>query len=286
MMEEDRPPEGPEPIPPDHDRTEDESLPEQADRLAALLPAFAFGIADSDEEQYVKAGLADDPEAARELAAYAELAHAMLFSAPVVTPPEGLAERIQAGLTQEPPPARAPVPAAAPAPAPPRRPAWYARLWQPALAALALLLLGLNIYLFVQNQELMEAQRALTQQVARQNQALLLLLESQPQQIVLPAAEGAGAAEATVLWRPGSQIGVLQASNFPPLDPDKAYQLWLVKDGNRSDGGLFTVDVNGNGALVFESPLPIDELDVMGITTEPSSGSPGPTSPPVVRREF
>jgi hypothetical protein len=79
---------------------------------------------------------------------------------------------------------------------------------------------------------------------------------------------------------------MLYAKEFPQLQPDQVYQLWLTDNGERESGGLFTVDQNGTGVLVFPVTRPMDSLDSMGITPEPAGGSPGPTSRPVVRRQF
>lgn len=277
---------GPEPIEPDPDNSEGQAQGPPQDALADLLPAYAFGFTDPAEEQYVKEALAHQPEATRELADYAELAQAMLFSAPVVPAPAHLRERIEAALAEGERHVERPAPGAAPVTAPPRRRSWLIRLWEPALVAVALALLALDIYWYLENQSLQATNRELSAQVTRQNQALMLLLESQPQQIVLPAAEETSTAHATVLWRPDAPIAVLQAEDFPPLTTDRVYQLWLLKDGDRTSAGLFTVDETGKGALVFETPLPIDQWDVIGITPEPAGGSPGPTSPPVVRLQF
>ncbi len=95
-------------------------------------------------------------------------------------------------------------------------------------------------------------------------------------------AQPESAAFATVGWFDGGGIGILQARDFPPLSPDMTYQLWLIKDGQRTSGGLFTVSDTGSGTLIFSPPDTLDAFDGMGITPEPAGGSAGPTAPPVV----
>ena len=90
------------------------------------------------------------------------------------------------------------------------------------------------------------------------------------------------AAFATVGWFDAGGIGILQASDFPPLAPDMTYQLWLIKDGQRTSGGIFTVSDTGSGTLIFTPPDTLESFDGMGITPEPAGGSTGPTAPPVV----
>lgn len=67
------------------------------------------------------------------------------------------------------------------------------------------------------------------------------------------------------------------------LPADKVYQLWLIRDGQRTSGGTFTVDANGRGQVPIHPPLPIREYQSMGVTVEPTGGSPGPTGARVLR---
>lgn len=46
----------------------------------------------------------------------------------------------------------------------------------------------------------------------------------------------------------------------------QVYCLWLIKDGKRSVGGWITVDRNGRGGLVFETPIAFESV---GVTLEP-----------------
>ena len=61
-----------------------------------LLPAFSIGATDPDETALVQKHLAACPQAVAELASYQMLAEALLFSAPPVEAPAGLADRIRA----------------------------------------------------------------------------------------------------------------------------------------------------------------------------------------------
>lgn len=118
--------------------------------------------------------------------------------------------------------------------------------------------------------------------LAGQTDLLAQVVATAGERYEMPAAQEDSHALATVAWLDQAGVGVLRASDFPTLPPDMAYQLWLIKDGERTSGGLFTVDAAGNGSLIFTPPGPLDDFDGMGVTPEPAGGSLGPTAPPVV----
>jgi anti-sigma-K factor RskA len=76
---------------------------------------------------------------------------------------------------------------------------------------------------------------------------------------------------------------LLAVHNLPKLEPGKAYQVWLVSaSGERTNGGVFSLDNQGYGWLVIFPPKPLNEYRSIGITVEPEGGSPGPTGPRVM----
>jgi hypothetical protein len=86
---------------------------------------------------------------------------------------------------------------------------------------------------------------------------------------------------AVIMWDVNSKTGLIYARNMPPLNADKVYQLWLLKDDVRVSGGTFTVSPDGVGSMIFTAPDPISEFNAAGITEEPMGGSDEPTSAPV-----
>lgn len=72
------------------------------------------------------------------------------------------------------------------------------------------------------------------------------------------------------------QSGVLVVRDLPPL-VGGSYQLWLIKDGKRTDGGVFNTDAMGSHQLSIQAPIPLNSYQAFGITIEPDGGSPGPT---------
>lgn len=71
--------------------------------------------------------------------------------------------------------------------------------------------------------------------------------------------------------------GTLIVDGLPALNPSQQYQLWLIRDGQRTSGGVFSVDPEGYGSLWIDSPKPLVSYNGVGITIEPAGGSPGPT---------
>jgi muconolactone delta-isomerase len=70
------------------------------------------------------------------------------------------------------------------------------------------------------------------------------------------------------------------------LEPGKAYQLWLEMGGQKTSSGIFAVDEDGLGIMVFHTSVPIRTYESIEITTEPVVGSATPTTLPIVRRTF
>ena len=64
---------------------------------------------------------------------------------------------------------------------------------------------------------------------------------------------------------------------LPPLDATHQYQLWLIRDGQRTSGGVFHSYASGYGVLWIHAEQPLVSFDGFGVTVEPSGGSPDPT---------
>jgi anti-sigma-K factor RskA len=115
---------------------------------------------------------------------------------------------------------------------------------------------------------------------------LAALVSSEGERYTMNAAQEGSQALAEVAWLFDKNVAVLRASGFPALEAGKVYQLWLIRNGERTSGGTFVVDEQGTGTFVFTPPESLDNFEGMGITPEPAGGSPGPTAPPVVRAQL
>ena len=70
--------------------------------------------------------------------------------------------------------------------------------------------------------------------------------------------------------------GVLVASDLPVLDDRHQYQLWMVKGGQRINGGLFSVEPNGYATVKIRSTQVLTNFHAFEITVEPAGGSRKP----------
>jgi hypothetical protein len=93
----------------------------------------------------------------------------------------------------------------------------------------------------------------------------------------LSGTESAPSARGTLYCRKNSRVGILTATDLPPLSSGRAYQLWLIRDGQRLSGGMLTVDPAGRGVLTIQAPEPLGDYQYVGMTEEPYEGSAGPT---------
>ena len=99
------------------------------------------------------------------------------------------------------------------------------------------------------------------------------------------AMVGTGAAPAsagTLVVDSEGEYGTLVVEGLPALDQDHQYQVWLIRDGQRTSGGVFSVSPEGYGALMLSSPEPLSSYPAFGVTIEPEGGSPGPTGDKVL----
>src|SRR5512142_3105864 len=93
----------------------------------------------------------------------------------------------------------------------------------------------------------------------------------------LTSTQNAPQAAGYVLVFEGNNYGTLTMENAPVLDANHQYQIWLIKEGKRTSGGVLDVDEDGYGVLEIVSNQPLMNYDSFGITIEPKGGSPAPT---------
>ncbi len=230
--------------------------------VTELIPAYALGCLDTGDAELVERHLAACPACRAEAASYRPIAAQIALAAPLATPAPELRARLRARI------------AAAPARAAPR-PSWGARLaafaqriapvWTPVSLLLIVGLLVANLLLW-QTSVQPTASALVTVQMSGTDQA--------------PGARGVLSAAAM------GQSGLLVVQGLPPLDASQQYQLWLIQDGQRTNGGVFSVDATGFGQLQIEAPQPLAAYGAFGVTVEPAGGSPGPTGAKVLGGEL
>ena len=85
-----------------------------------------------------------------------------------------------------------------------------------------------------------------------------------------------------VVANPDSADGYLMVGDLASLPPQKAYQVWLVRDTERNSAALFTVDTTGKATVRLKAPDAIRNYREVGVTVEPVGGSPWPTTARVI----
>lgn len=80
---------------------------------------------------------------------------------------------------------------------------------------------------------------------------------------------------AAVIQEDKSKKLIVQMRNMPALKGSEVYQVWLLKDGERENAGIFKPDRKGTGTLSFSLKKDI-RFDQIGITVEPDDTSRRP----------
>ncbi len=226
------------------------------------IPAYALNILADAEAAEVAAHLTTCAVCQTELQAYQALVGELAMAIPQVTLPPNLKTRLLqeiSGVGET----------AVKTPTP--QTSWWSNwrtwfqkrpLWQPVLVVVLALLLISNFQL---RQRLDEA-----------------TTPANFGTVTLTSAEENASVTGIIIITADEQHGTLVVQNLPTLPETEAYQLWLVKDGQRIDGGVFNVDEDGYSAHWVHAPDPLGSYENFGITIEPASGSPGPTGDKVL----
>ena len=219
-----------------------------------LLSAYALNCLETDELAQVTAHLADCPTCRAELQAYQQLTGDLALAAPDAAPSPALRQKLMQSL-----PATSTT-----------RPSNAESWWQtmvnliarpvPAwsLVGVAAVLVIVITYLWLWP--------------PRASMPTVALIGTE----VAPHAHG------IIVISSDGRYGSLVVEDLPALKADQQYQLWLIKDGQRTNGGIFSVNDHGYQSVTIEAPQPLQSYSAFGITIEPAGGSPGPTGPKVL----
>lgn len=206
---------------------------------------------------------------------------------PQVEPPAELRERIMTAILHDARPAvGAPIRLRS-RPVAPRtvRIPWRLSASQIAavLSSLTLVLVvGLGVWLALLqgklNQQVAENAR-LRDQLARQRDALYVLMSPTLVERPLNGSDAAPQARGRVYIDPTRKQGMLVASDLPRPGPNRGYQVWLRRKGGSGaiSAGLVRLDDRGTGYALLDATTPLDQVEAVGISEEPAGGSPQPT---------
>ena len=90
----------------------------------------------------------------------------------------------------------------------------------------------------------------------------------------------AGGGTSTLVSSESAGLSAMVFEGLQPLSDDERYALWYITDGVPTPAGLFAV--TGDGAVVQVLEGTFEAGTIVGVTVEPASGSPAPTSDPIV----
>jgi anti-sigma-K factor RskA len=214
-----------------------------------LLPGYALGCLDAEDERAVTSHLPRCPVCRTELESFVRVADQLTTTVPGVEPPADLELRLMrvigAGRQKR------------------------SGTWRPALTAVAamfaVVLVAGNLLQWT----------GVIQRPGKQGSPALM-------STTLAGTGDVRDAYGTVVLDPADHEGVLAVTGLPRLDSAHQYQLWLIRGGERRSAGVFSVDAKGYGSLLLVVPVDFRNFHGFGISIEPSGGSPAPTGPRVM----
>lgn len=231
-----------------------------------LLPGYALGILDDVELLTVSEHLKDCPTCQQQQAMYAETVGQLAMAATQAIPATGLKTKVLQKINL----AAVNSQTRAENTTPPsmsfleilrnffRHPAGVVF---GLLTLVAILFLGVNFFLLRQQVNKLQAQ----------------VPSGYMQVIRLEASDIAPETSGYVMVFKNQNYGSLAVTHAPLLSEDQQYQIWLIKDGVRTSGGVFSVNETGYGNLMVTADQPLGSFQSFGITIEPTGGSPQPT---------
>ena len=265
------------------------------EELKSLLPAFALGALDADEQREVSAHVATCAECAGEAVALGRVVDGIGLDAEPVTPPPALKGRVLARIEQEREGhvsslSRMPGPQA-----PPARPFWARGL---ALAASVTLAVGASAYAWALRNEISVLRGdvvATTEEAAKLRGELASLRRNwvevtramdvlrAPDMLRVDLKGGAGlpSAAGRAFWSRRAGL-MFTAEGLPALPADKVYQLWTISGSVATGAGTFVPDAAGAASVTSLVAAGAPPPDAFGVTIEPTGGSTSPTLPIVM----
>ncbi len=231
------------------------------ERAIDLLPAYALGCLSEEEKSSVAGHLKTCNACQAELLTFQAVTDQLGFATPIVTPPAALKGKVMQNILSRSSQARSVV----------ERKGWLAVLrswsvpWSLASLAIILALVASNLLLWRQVNQLQKGANP-----------------TEFQTLALVGTDAAPSASGIIIISSDGNYGTLVVEQLPQLDAAHQYQLWLIKDGERTSGGVFSIGRVGYGSLYVRSPQPLASYTSFGITIEPAGGSPGPTGAKVL----
>lgn len=223
------------------------------ERTFDLIPIYALGALNPEEARLVQEHLEQCAVCQSELRAYQQVVADLSLAARQRTPPEAVKQRLMAQVRQQPSqPQKTPGQAGFLG--------WLTHItpaWSLVSLVFILALAVSNIWLWQRLNNLTKREKFHV--------------------VALAGTEFTPGSSGVLVISTDGADGTLVVENLPVLDTAQQYQLWLIKDGARTSGGVFSVSKTGYGHMGIWGVGSLLEFDAFGITIEPAGGSPGPT---------
>jgi anti-sigma-K factor RskA len=226
-----------------------------------LLPAYSIGSLEAGDVSRVEEHLLSCLICRDEAHAFQAVAEQLSLAAPAAIPSADLKERLMQRVRSTRRREQDPAPR-------PSRP-WWGRL----LPAWGLESLFLIVVLAASSLVLWQ----------RVNNLEYLSRPGGIRAVPLSPADAASEATGFVLISADGQDGALVVDGLPALEADQEYQLWLIRNGERTSGAVFSTDERSYGGTRIRAPRALTEYSAVGITIEPAGGSPQPTGKQVLK---
>jgi anti-sigma-K factor RskA len=271
------------------------------DELRDLAPAFVMGTLSLEEQRAFEGAMADATVAAAlepELSAHRAAAE-FLSTSHAVTPPSSLKARVLSRIAAEnanasaPSPIPKPIATATPVDTSVRdinsrrgRGGWLtAGVLAVALAASLVLLLdvkkealGLRGQIASQSTDI---EKARTQLAEREKLLATILGSGTDVTLVRLSPNQPKGPGMQVFWNVKEGRATVTASGLAPIARDRAYALWMIRDGKPVALALFNPDASGRAVVQdITVPTAMQGVAAFAVTEEPAAGSPQPTMTP------
>jgi anti-sigma-K factor RskA len=225
-----------------------------------LLPAYVIGGLDAEEAHFIEEHLLSCWICRAESAVFQDVLGQLSLAVPAAVPPadlkDRLLQRVQAARLGQPIPAQR------------SERLWLERLlpvWGLASFALIILLGVFSLSLW-----------------QRLNHLEFLTSPGGMRAVPLSSPDADSRATGFVLISADGDDGALVVDGLPPLGESQQYQVWLIRDGQRTSGAVFSTDEKSYGGTRIKVSGSLLEYSAVGITIEPFGGSSQPTGEKVL----
>ncbi len=233
------------------------------------LAGYALGALDPEETAALERHLESCVSCRAELADYERVSSGLLAALPARPPRPAARRQLQKRLAGKLSPARP-------------RFGWSLGQW--AVAGLLAVLVAVNVLTISQVYSLQREQAELIADRTSEQTALAMLAYPTTQTLTF---QENGISGSLLVDKTRNLVAVFAWHMATPPN-GKTYQMWLMDaQGNRTSGGLLAPEARYPFVMaVIRSPQPLSNFTGLGITVEPSGGSPQPTGERILHVEF